>query len=141
MRFYGVNDGYDRFGFPFTFRAMGGIAGTYEFSYLALLADIAFAILAGLTVGYVRTGKCNLADRCVPKCNLGARRSESLSDDGNLFASKYFDFETGKYLSDYCAAVGINIHGIYYASDTWENFDRLKPVLDERYAEWKKKRD
>ena len=94
MRFYGVNDGYDRFGFPFTFRAMGGIAGTHEFSYLALLADIAFAILAGLTVGCVRTGKCNLADRCVPKCNSGTRRSESLSDDENLFASKYFDFET-----------------------------------------------
>ena len=55
MRFYGVNDGDDCLGFPFTFRAMGGIDGTYEFSYLALLADVGFVLLAGLTVGYVRT--------------------------------------------------------------------------------------
>jgi len=55
MRFYGVNDGYDCLGFPFTFRAVGGIAGTCEFSYLSLLADVAFALLAAFTVGYVRT--------------------------------------------------------------------------------------
>jgi len=55
MRFYGVNDGYDCLGFPFTFRAIGGIAGTYEFSYLALLADVAFGLFAGVIVGWVRT--------------------------------------------------------------------------------------
>ena len=71
----------------------------------------------------------------------GKFTDEDLSDDGNLFASTYFDFETGKYLNDYCAAVGINIDRIYYASDTWENFDRLQPVLDKRYAEWKERQD
>jgi len=54
MRFFGVSDGYDCLGFPFTFRAMGGLAGKYEFSYVALLADIAFGQLAGVIVGYVR---------------------------------------------------------------------------------------
>ena len=69
----------------------------------------------------------------------GKFTDEDLSEARNLFASKYFNFETGNYLSDYCAAVGINIHRIYYAPDTWENFDRLKPVLEKRYAEWKRK--
>jgi hypothetical protein len=39
---------------PFTFRSEGGIAGTYEFSYSALLADVIFAILAVMVAGYVR---------------------------------------------------------------------------------------
>ncbi len=69
----------------------------------------------------------------------GKFTDEDLSDDGNLFTAEYFDFQTGRYLSDYCDAVGIHIDRIYYAADSWENFDRLKPVLDKRYAEWKRK--
>jgi len=67
----------------------------------------------------------------------GKFTDEDLSDDGNAFTKIYFDFKTGKYLSDYCAAVGVKIDRIYYAADTWESFDRLKPVLDRRYSEWK----
>ena len=69
----------------------------------------------------------------------GKFTDEDLNDDGNAFTETYFDFKTGKYLTDYCAAVGISIHKIYYAADTWDNFDRLKPVLDKRYAEWRQK--
>ena len=69
----------------------------------------------------------------------GKFTDEDLNDDGNAFTKGYFDFKTGKYLSDYCAAIGININKIYYAADTWKNFDRLKPILDKRYAEWKQK--
>jgi hypothetical protein len=63
---------------------------------------------------------------------------EDLNDEGNAFTKSYFDFSTGKYLADYCDALGTTIHRIYYAADTWDNFDLLKPVLDRRYAEWKK---
>jgi hypothetical protein len=35
-------------------------------------------------------------------------------------------------------ALGISIHRIYHAADTWANFDLLMPVLDRRYAKWKK---
>ncbi len=70
----------------------------------------------------------------------GKFTDEDLNDEGNAFTKTYFDFKTGKYLSDYCAALGISIHKIYYAADTWKSFDLLKPVLDRRYAEWKDKR-
>jgi hypothetical protein len=80
---------------------------------------------------------------CEPRFAVrrGARfTDEDLSDEGNAFAKSYFDFQSSKYLNDYCNALGISIHRIYYAADTWENFNRLKPVLDRRYAEWKNKR-
>lgn len=67
----------------------------------------------------------------------GKFTDEDFSNAGNSFALKYYDFQTGKYLSDYCAAVGVTIDRIYYAADTWENFERLRPVLDKRFAEWK----
>jgi hypothetical protein len=67
----------------------------------------------------------------------GKFTDEDLNDEGNAFTKIYFDFKTGKYLSDYCAALGVSIHKVYYAADTWESFDLLKPVLDRRFAEWK----
>lgn len=69
----------------------------------------------------------------------GKFTDEDLNNDGNAFTEVYFNFKTGKYLSDYCAAIGIDIDRIYYAADTWDNFDRLKPVLDKRYAKWRHK--
>jgi hypothetical protein len=45
-------DGFEVIGFPFIFRSEGGFAWTYEFSYLALLADITLALVVALGVGY-----------------------------------------------------------------------------------------
>lgn len=66
----------------------------------------------------------------------GKFTDEDFSDDGNLFTSEYFDFQTGEYLNDYCTALGISIDRIYYATDSWDNFDRLKVTLDKRFADW-----
>ena len=66
---------------------------------------------------------------------------ENLNEEGNAFAAKYFDFDTGQYLGDYEAALGQGTpegpDGLYYVADSWDNFDRLKPVLDRRLAEWR----
>ena len=40
----------------------------------------------------------------------------------------YFDFEKGTYLRDYEAALGGNVSDLYYVKDSWENFDRLRPI-------------
>ena len=48
-------DRFEVVGFPFTFRRIGGIAGIYEFSVAALLADIVLGLCAALLVGYVCT--------------------------------------------------------------------------------------
>jgi hypothetical protein len=45
-------DGFEVIGFPFIFRSEGGFVWTYEFSYLALLADITLALVVALGVGY-----------------------------------------------------------------------------------------
>lgn len=45
-------DGFEVVGFPFVFRSEGGFFWTYEFSYLALVADIALALAVALGVGY-----------------------------------------------------------------------------------------
>lgn len=64
-----------------------------------------------------------------------------MNEEGNTFTAGYFDFSTGSYLADYEALLG---HGLppgdgqlYYVADTWENFDKLSPVLDKRLADWR----
>jgi hypothetical protein len=67
----------------------------------------------------------------------GKFTDEDLNDEGNQFASAYFDFENGSYLADYAATLGEEGLDLYYVADTWENFDRLRPVLDRRLSEWR----
>jgi hypothetical protein len=66
---------------------------------------------------------------------------EDLSDEGNAFTQHYFDFEKGQYLSDYQETLDEGLpdspSAIYYVTNSWENFDKLKPVLDRRLAEWR----
>ena len=45
-------DGFEVIGFPFIFRSEGGFAWAYEFSYLALIGDIALALVVAATAGY-----------------------------------------------------------------------------------------
>jgi hypothetical protein len=70
----------------------------------------------------------------------GKFTDEDLTEEGNQFASDYFDFAKGGYLADYEAVLGDEDRDLYYVADTWDNFDRLKPALDKRYAEWKEAR-
>jgi len=64
---------------------------------------------------------------------------DDLNDEGNAFTQAYFDFEKGKYISDYEAELGEEVVNLYYVKDSWENFDRLRPVLDRRFADWRTK--
>jgi hypothetical protein len=45
-------DGFEIIGAPFVFRRLGGIAGIYEFSAIALVADIVVALVIALLVAY-----------------------------------------------------------------------------------------
>ena len=65
---------------------------------------------------------------------------DDLNDLGNEFAKSYFDFESGDYLTDYESTVGANYTSLYYVPDTWETYDALKLVLDERFRQWSAKR-
>lgn len=62
---------------------------------------------------------------------------EDLSDDGNAFAKAYYDLSSGAFLADYEETAGGDLPSLYHVPDTWETFDRLKPVFDRRYREWR----
>ena len=64
---------------------------------------------------------------------------EDLSEEGNAFAAHYYgaDGQPGKYFDDYAEVLERDVPGTYYVADTWDNFDKLAPVIDRRFAEWK----
>jgi hypothetical protein len=59
---------------------------------------------------------------------------ENLNDDGNAFAEAYYS--SNLFFDDY-AGLFTTSPSIYHVADTWDNFDRLKPLLDERLARWR----
>ena len=67
----------------------------------------------------------------------GKLTDEDLNDEGNAFARAYFDFNSGMYLKDYEAMAGGSLPSLYHVPDTWETYDKLRPVLDRRLAEWR----
>jgi hypothetical protein len=67
----------------------------------------------------------------------GKFTDETLSEVGNQFVAVYFDMESADYLSDYETTVGGDSENLYSVPDNWTTFDRLKPVLDSRFAKWR----
>jgi hypothetical protein len=74
---------------------------------------------------------------------------DDLNDTGQAFAADYYGNESGfakqfsSYLNDYsdvfdrhAAANGFEYESAYHVEDTWESFDRLEPLLDERFCQW-----
>jgi hypothetical protein len=60
---------------------------------------------------------------------------ELLSPEGEAFTHSYY--ETNGYANDYDRVLGADLPTLYHVRDTWENFDKLAPVLDERLAAWR----
>ncbi|GMK38209.1 hypothetical protein PCCS19_12630 [Paenibacillus sp. CCS19] len=66
----------------------------------------------------------------------GVFDSDMLSSEGHAFAMAYFDFDNGSYLNDYCDEVFTDLKSVFHVEDTWDNYDKLKEVIDRRYSEW-----
>jgi hypothetical protein len=62
-----------------------------------------------------------------------------LNDEGNAFALFYYgnDEGYGAYLGDYEKTLGSPGTSLYYVKNSWENFEKLSPVITARYAAWK----
>ena len=58
---------------------------------------------------------------------------EDLSEMGNAFARQYYEDD---YFNDYCDVFD-EVEEVYRLEDTWSNFDRLAPILDRRFQEWR----
>lgn len=68
----------------------------------------------------------------------GALGENDMSAEGNAFAEAYY--ASDGYISDYKGALGGNMPTLYHVADTWENYDRIAPVIDRRFKAWKEKR-
>jgi hypothetical protein len=84
----------------------------------------------------------NLSARLIPPCQIYKPMDEKLtdgdlSDEGNAFTKVYFDFEVGQYLKDYEEILCAGLPTMYHVTDSWENYERLKPILDSRLAAWR----
>ena len=112
-------------------------AGTHSGMFLA------WALLGGLGSSMHAGDLKKLKDRQVTpgaffceECD-GKLTDEDLNAEGNAFATAYFDPESGRYLRDYDAMLCDGLVTAYHVRDTWQNFDKLKPRLDRRFAEWR----
>lgn len=75
------------------------------------------------------------------RCCDGVLMVEDISELGNRFALPYFDFDTGQFLDDYEKTLSENLPSLYYVADIWDNYLKLKQVLDKRFLDWKKTSD
>lgn len=67
----------------------------------------------------------------------GTLRDDDITEMGNEFSYFYFDLEKGDYVNDYSDVLGKNAESLYHVEDTWEKYDKLKPVIDKRFRKWK----
>jgi hypothetical protein len=61
--------------------------------------------------------------------------AELLSREGRQFTRAYY--ESNDYLNDYARVLGGTLETLYHVQDSWENFDRIAPVLDQRLEAWR----
>jgi len=61
-----------------------------------------------------------------------------LSPEGNEFAMYYFGFDNPIYIGDYISTLKGKLPSEYYIEFTENNYRKLKPIIDRRYAKWKK---
>ena len=73
----------------------------------------------------------------------GKFTNEDLNEEGNFFAQSYYESTkegmTPAYFQDYADTFRDLDIEMYQVPDTWETFDRIAPVIDSNFNEWKKK--
>jgi hypothetical protein len=83
------------------------------------------------------TGRDFLCRQCDEKFT-----DEDLNEEGNRFALWYYESNgegRPNYFADYCQVLTDNSHdSAYHLDDCWNNYDRIAPVIDRRFDEWKR---
>ena len=65
---------------------------------------------------------------------------KDLNVEGNAFAEHYYRTaagEKGPFFADYREVLAVGLPSFWHVGDTWENYDRLDPVITRRYEAWK----
>jgi len=89
---------------------------------------------SGDTYNWVRSGEVTGRDLLFTKLD-GKFFDQLLSPEGKAFTKSYY--ETNGYANDYDRVLGGDLPTFYHVQDTWENFEKLSRVLDERFAAWR----
>lgn len=66
----------------------------------------------------------------------GALSHELFNDETNLFT--YYYYAGGLFKKDYTEVLVKSHKTIYHVEDTWENYEKLRDRMTERFIEWKK---
>ena len=70
----------------------------------------------------------------------GKFAEKDLNVEGNAFARQYYSDDTGKrgdYFADYKRVLVRGLPSFWHVADTWDNYDKIAPVVSRRYEEWK----
>jgi hypothetical protein len=65
---------------------------------------------------------------------------KDLNVEGNAFAEHYYRNaagEKGPYFADYRKTLAVGLPSFWHVADSWENFDKLNPVITRRFEQWK----
>ncbi len=110
---------------------------------------LTWALLAGLSGSYhirdVPEGLQRLRRREITPGGFflkycdGKFADEDLNEEGNEFTEFYYSMakEDPLFLVDYSRTLVAGLKSEYHVPDTWENFDKLKPVIDRRFKQWR----
>jgi hypothetical protein len=114
---------------------------------------LAWAVLSGLENEYHRhrsgvllekvrrreiTGRQFFEAACAEKFS-----ERDLSPEGNAFAEHYYRDpagERGPYFDDYKKTLATRLPSFWHVADTWENYEKIAPVITRRYEHWKQPR-
>ena len=114
-------------------------AGTHIGMYLAWiihrnLASNELVVLGGDTYNWILNRETTGRDLLFNKLDEKFF-DELLNPEGRAFTRDYY--ETNGYANDYDRVLGGALDSLYEVKDTWENFDKIAAVLDERLAAWR----
>jgi hypothetical protein len=64
-----------------------------------------------------------------------------MNEEGNEFTKFYYETQDANEISyffdDYAGLFGETVDSIYEVQNTWDNYDKLRPIIDKRYRDWK----
>jgi hypothetical protein len=70
-------------------------------------------------------------------CCDGRLTSDDLNEEANLFAQNYY--ATDEYFNDYVSASDDNCETIFHEEDSWDNYYKIKKIIQEKDTQWRGK--
>lgn len=64
--------------------------------------------------------------------------SDDLSDEGYAFTQHYYEAKINNYFEDFERVLGQEFSSSYYVENSWDNYDKISPVITDAYKKSKK---